>query len=139
MKKSNLQTLFKEAEEDLKHAKEELYRPMEDVVNFSACVFTRQALYKYLLGLSLVHAEENDDPLQNNITLEKLIKYNGKYNKALRDIDFSMMSCKCHEMTEEGEEDLVYCTNVKKVNSCSDLSESVRKILIEKRPSLLGE
>lgn len=137
MKKSNLQALFADAEEDLRHAKKELYRPMEDVVNFSACVFTRQALYKYLLGLSLVYAEENNDPIQEDNTLEKLIKYNGKYNESLRDIDFSMLSCKCHEMTEEGEEDLVYCTNVNKVNYCSGLSESVRKILIDKRPSLV--
>lgn len=139
MKKSNLKALFTEAEEDLRHAKEELYRPIEDVVNFSACVFTRQALYKYLLGLSLVNAEENNDPVKDENNLEKLIKYNSKYNEALRDIDFSKLNCKCHEMTEEGEEGLVYCTNVNKVNYCSSLSESVRKILIEKRPSLLTE
>lgn len=137
MKKSNLKELFADAEEDLRHAKKELYRPIEDVVNFSACVFTRQALYKYLLGLSLVNAEENNDPVQEDNTLEKLIKYNSKYNEALKSIDFSMLSCKCHKMQEEGEEDLVYCTNVDKVNYCSDLSESVREILIEKKPSLL--
>lgn len=139
MKKPDLKELFAEAEEDLRHARKELYRPMEDVVNFSACVFTRRALHKYLLGLSLINAEENEDQMQGEKSLEKLIDYNSKYDEGLKDIDFSMLGCKCHEVSEEGEEDLIYCTSVDKVNYCSNLSESVRKILVEKRPSLLSQ
>lgn len=138
MKKSDLKVLFAEADEDLKHAKKELYRPIEDVVNFSACVFTRRALHKYLMGLSLINAEENNDQIQQDNSLEKLIDYNSKYDEELKKVDFSMLGCKCHEVSDKGEEDLVYCTSVNKVNYCSNLSESVRKILIEKRPSLLN-
>jgi|AntRauTorcE11897_2_1112592.scaffolds.fasta_scaffold00005_114 HEPN domain-containing protein len=139
MKKSTIKKLFTEAEEDLEHAKKELYRPKEDVVNFSACVFSRRALHKYLLGLSLVNADENDDEIQESNSLEKLIDYNGKYNEDLKNVDFSKLNCKCHDISSEAEEDMVYCDSVNKVSYCFHLSESVRKILIEKKPSLLSE
>ncbi|MEX2604393.1 MAG: hypothetical protein WD361_09310 [Gracilimonas sp.] len=138
MKTSNIKEHFKQAEEDLQRSREELYRPIEDVVTFSACVFTRRALYNYLMVLSQIHAEENNDPVEDSNTIEKLVKYNSKYSKALNDIDFSLLNCKCDEISDEdaGEEDLVYCSSVDKVNYCSELSESVRKILVEKKPSL---
>jgi hypothetical protein len=139
MKTSNIKEHFNQAEEYSKRSSEELYRPIEDVVTFSACVFTKKALYNYLLVLSQIHAEQNNDPVEDTNTIEKLVKYNSKYSKALNDIDFSLLICKCDEISydDAGEEDLVYCSSVDKVSYCSELSESVRKILVEKKPSLL--
>lgn len=137
MEKLNVNTLFKEAEEELSQAREELYRPIEDVVAFSACVSTRKALYKYLLGLSKVHAEEHGESLKEFSTIEELIQYNSKYSKALKEVDFSLLDCKCKEISEEEGEDLQYCTNVKKVSYCSGLSDQVREILVQKKPSLV--
>lgn len=136
MKKLNIKELFQQAEEDFHRAKNELFRPLEDVVTYSACVSSRRALYKYLLGLSLIHAKENNESFDDHETIEKLIKYNSKYNDQLKKVDFSALYCQCEEMSEEDDEQ-VYCASVSKVNYCSNLSESVRKILIEKEPSLL--
>ncbi|MFP8487847.1 hypothetical protein ACKGJO_02015 [Gracilimonas sp. Q87] len=136
MKNLKIEELFQEAEKDFHRSKKELYRPMEDVVTYTACVSSRRALYKYLLGLSLIHAKENNESIDDNNTIEKLIKYNSKYSDELNNIDFSALNCRCEDMSEQEEEQL-YCASVDKVNYCSNLSESVRNILIEKEPSLL--
>lgn len=136
MKKANIEDLFQEAEKDFHNAKDELYRPLEDVVTYSACVTSRRALYKYLLGLSKIYTKENNESFDENETIEELVKYNSKYSDKLKGIDFSALNCKCEDMSAEDEEE-VYCNSVKKVNYCFKLSENVRKILIEKEPSLL--
>lgn len=138
MKKPNINELFLEAEEDYQRAKEELYRPIEDVVAYSACISSRRALYKYLLGLTELHTRENEESFDNTNSIEELIKYNSKYSKELKDIDFSALNCKCEEMSElNAEDEPVYCTSVNKVSYCTGLAEDVRKILIEKEPSLV--
>lgn len=131
--------LFKQAEEDLQRAHRELYHPMEDVVTFSACVFARRALYNYLMILTQVYAKEHSKTPAETKSIEDLIEFSSKFNKELRDVDFSLLHCKCDEIFEDdnNEEELVYCTSVDKVDYCTELSDKVREIVARKAPDLL--
>lgn len=53
MSDSKPEQLFKQAEEDLQRASGELYRPSDDVVTYSACQFSRKALYRFLNALAI--------------------------------------------------------------------------------------
>lgn len=140
MDTTSTKELFKQAEEDLQRAHNELYHPMEDVVTFSACVFARRALYNYLMVLSQIYAKEHSKTPAETKSIEDLIEFSSKFNKELRDVDFSLLNCKCDEIFEEDddrEEDLVYCTSVDKVNYCTELSDKVREIVAKKAPTLM--
>ncbi len=132
MSKTNPNELFKKAEEDFNRASQELYRPAEDVVSYSACVFSRRSLYRYLYGLAMLYAEENNVMLEPSLTIEQLITFCSKYNKNLNEIDFSSLYCKCNDMLKDGEEEIIHCTSVDKVAYCADLAENVREIVSEK-------
>ena len=131
MTESKIKELFELAEEDLNHARQELYRPSSDVVSFSACVSTRRALYRYLEALANTYAAKHDDSFAEDGTIETLIEFCSKYNDQIKKIDFSSLNCKCNEIMEDGEEEIIYCTNVEKVNYCTELAEKVRSIIKE--------
>jgi hypothetical protein len=131
MTESKIKELFELAEEDLNHARQELYRPSTDVVSFSACVSTRRALYRYLEALANTYAAKNNDSFAEDGTIETLIDFCSKYNDQIKQIDFSSLNCKCNDIMEDGEEEIVYCTNVEKVNYCTELAEKVRSIIKE--------
>lgn len=124
--------LLELADADLKRATQELYRPIEDVVSFSACVFSRSALYRYLQGLAILYADEKNEALEDDQTIEQLITYCSQYSNRLQDIDFSSLQCKCDEILKDDEEELVHCTSVDRLNYCSNLAAEVREILIER-------
>ncbi|MCC5940986.1 MAG: hypothetical protein JJU37_05540 [Balneolaceae bacterium] len=132
MSKVNATKLFEEAEEDLKRASQELYRPSEDVVSFSACVFSRRSLYKYLQGLAILYAEEKKIMLEPNLTIDQLITFCSQYNKNLKKVDFSSLYCKCNDILKDPNEDIEHCTSVDMVSYCADLAEKVRGIVKEK-------
>ena len=131
MTESKIKELFELAEEDLNHARQELYRPSSDVVSFSACVSTRRALYRYLEALANTYAVKQDDSFAEDGTIETLIDFCSKYNNQIEEIDFSSLNCKCNDIMEDGEEEIIYCTNVEKVNYCTELAEKVRSIIKE--------
>ncbi len=132
MSETKTKELFEQAESELKHAEDEINRPMEDVVSYSACVFSRRALYKYLNLLAIAYSNENNDTVSENQTIEELVTYCGQYNDKLKDVDFSSLHCRCDDMFQEGEEELVHCTSVDQVNYCTNLAEEVREILVDK-------
>lgn len=128
----NFAELFQKAENDLAEAKEELYHPAEDVVTYSVCVSSRRALYNFLNCLYILYANEIGDPIKEHQTIEELITYCSKFNKQLKDIDFSYLYCKCHEDIHENQKEANYCNDVHKVNYCKKLAEEVRTLVIEK-------
>ncbi len=132
MSKKNATQLFEEAKEDLKRAMQELYRPSQDVVSFSACTFSRRSLYKYLHGLAQLYAEEKNIMLEPNLTIDQLITFCSQYNKKLKQVDFSNLYCKCNEVLKDPDEEIVHCTSVDMVTYCADLAEKVRDIATEK-------
>lgn len=129
--------LYKKAEEELKRAQGELYRPAEDVVSYSACLFSRKALTDYLQALSLLYAEKNGVEMGDMPAIEDWIRFSRQYSDDLKDVDFSSLNCKCNDILEDESEQIVFCTSVDKVHHCSELAEKVRDILIKEFPSAL--
>ena len=129
--------LYQKAEDELKRAQGELYRPAEDVVSYSACLFSRKALANYLQALSLLYAEKNSVEMGEMPTIEDWISFSRQYSDDLKDVDFSSLNCKCNEILEDESEQIVFCTSVDKVHHCSELAEKVREILVKEFPSAL--
>lgn len=129
--------LYQQAEDELKRAQGELYRPAEDVVSFSACLFSRKALTNYLQALSLLYAEQNDKDVGEPVTIEDWIQFSQKFNDELKDVDFSSLNCKCNDILEDESEQIVFCTSVDKVHHCTELAEKVRDILEKEFPSVI--
>jgi len=127
--------LYQKAEDELKRAQGELYRPAEDVVSYSACLFSRKALTNYLQALSLLYAEKNNAGIDGMSTIEDWIGFSRQYSGDLKDVDFSSLNCKCNEILEDESEQIVFCTSVDKVHHCSELAEKVRDILVKEFPS----
>lgn len=128
--------LYLKAEDELKRAQGELYRPAEDVVSYSACLFSRKALTDYLQALSMLYADKNNADLGEPLTIEDWIRFSQKYNDELKDVDFSSLNCKCNEILEDESERIVFCTSVDKVHHCTELAEKVREILIKEFPAV---
>ncbi|MDR9365696.1 MAG: hypothetical protein RI575_10190 [Balneolaceae bacterium] len=132
MANQNFTELFQKAENDLNEAREELYQPAEDVVTYSVCVTSRRALYNFLSCLTILYAEENDEPVKEHQTIEAMIEYCSQYNDLLKEIDFSGLYCKCQKDIHENQKEAYFCNDVQKVNYCRKLAEKVRELVIEK-------
>lgn len=128
MSDSKPEQLFKQAEEDLQRASEELYRPSDDVVTYSACQFSRIALYRFLNALALYQSRNKNVILEPDLTLEQLITFCGQHNKEIASIDFSSLHCKCNPVIND---EVVYCTSVQKVDYCANLASKVKEITIK--------
>ena len=128
--------LYQKAEDDLNRAQGELYRPSEDVVSYSACLFSRKALTLYLQALSQLYAVKNDKEVGELHTIEDWIRFSQEFNDELKDVDFSSLNCKCNEILEDESEQIVFCTSVDKVHHCTKLAEKVRDILLKEFPSV---
>lgn len=131
MDNQNITELFRQADEELKKAKEELYKPAEDVVNYSVCVSSRKALYSFLNCLYVISARENNDPVKETNTIKELVEHCRKYNDQLNTIDFSDVYCRQREI-EEGEEEFYHCNDVYKVKFCTHLAEKIKEFVTEK-------
>lgn len=129
--------LYQKAEDELKRAQGELYRPAEDVVSYSACLFSRKALTNYLQALSVLYAEKNNVEMGEMPTIEDWISFSRQFSEELKDVDFSSLNCKCNEILEDESEQIVFCTSVDKVHHCSELAEKVREILVKEFPEAL--
>jgi hypothetical protein len=129
--------LYQKAEDELKRAQGELYRPAEDVVSYSACLFSRKALTNYLQALSVLYAEKNNVEMGEMPTIEDWISFSRQFSEELKDVDFSSLNCKCNEILEDESEQIVFCTSVDKVHHCSELAEKVRDILVKEFPEAL--
>ncbi len=132
MKNQKVLKLFKQAEEELNKARQELYHPAEDVVNYSACVFSRHASYRFMEGLYLLYTEENNDIPQEGLTLEELVEYCRKYDEQLDALDFTSLNCKTKDLSKDDDEDIFYCNDVNVVNGCTELAKKIREVVIEK-------
>ena len=129
MSKSKAKQLFEQATEELNHAKQEQNRPSSDVVSFSACVATRKSLYHFLEGLANIYAEKHDDTLEEDGKIETLIDFCSKYNEKIKNLDFSEINCKCDDLMNNSDDEIVLCTSVEKVRKCTKLAEEVHQIV----------
>lgn len=127
MSDSKPEQLFKQAEEDLQRASGELYRPSDDVVTYSACQFSRKALYRFLNALAIYQSRNKKIILEPDLTLEQLITFCGQHNKEIANIDFSSLHCKCSPIIDN---EIIYCTSIQKVDYCANLASKVKEIIL---------
>ncbi len=128
MNQSKPELLFKQADEDLERANQELYRPSEDVVSYSACQYSRLALYRFLNALAIIQSKDKNIILEPDLTLDQLITFCSQHSKEIDNIDFSSLRCTCEPVIEDGDSEVIYCTSVQKVDYCAKLAAKVKDI-----------
>ncbi len=137
MNKDRLLKLFSKAESDLSKARGELYKPEEDVVNYSACISARSALYHFLGCLYVLDLETGEEEEDNSLekgkkTIDDLALRAGRRHPGLRQIDFSPMRCSCKEVKDVINNDEIYfCNNTEVVKYCTGLAEQLRELVID--------
>ncbi|MGF1671071.1 MAG: hypothetical protein ACFCU6_11540 [Balneolaceae bacterium] len=131
MDDKNLDQYYEQADAELEKALKELLRPSRDVVNYSACVSARKALYHYLSCLSILYKREHKGAeLGDSPTLEELITYCRKYDDQLKEVDFSDIHCKnCNVLNDEK---VYFCDDVNIVKHCTELAGEVKAVVLEK-------
>ena len=131
MNESKPDQLIKQAEEDLQRANKELNRPSDDVVTYAACQFSRKALYRFLNALAILQSRNKKIILEPNLTLEQLITFCRQHSKDIDDIDFTSLHCKCNPVIDDdGDDEIIYCTSVNKVQYCAELASKVKEIAL---------
>ncbi len=106
---------FTKAVKKLKEANEELFRPEEDVVSSLVCKNAQFVIENYLKGYLL---QQNID-IKQYTTIEMLFEQCVKINPKFITIDLSNFQCKSHTFGD------AFCNDVKKVNNCFDVADSI--------------
>jgi len=132
MSNNKIKELFKQADSELYSARNELYKPAEDVVNYSVCVFARSALYRFIHCLYLLYTEESGDTPEEGLTMEQMMEYINQFDSNAEEIDFSNVHCKSKPDVTETRDDLFFCNSVNHVKYCTDTADKVRELVIEK-------
>jgi len=128
MSNEDMDQVLNQAEIDYEKAQEELYRPSTDVVAFSACLFSRRALHHYLYYFYKKYGAKDADKPASELTIEQMAGYCSQYNDRIARIDFENMHCRDEDVTDE--ENLFFCNDVEKLNSCKSLAGQLREIVM---------
>lgn len=129
MKHSNYTELFHKADSELKNANGELSKPSNDVVEYSVCVSSRRALY-FLVNILYQHyANENEEPVKENPTLDEMTQFCSDYNEKIRFMNFREIYCRKRDVLDD--DALFYCDEIDKVKACTDLAEKVKAVVEE--------
>lgn len=113
--KSRSEAFFKEASKKLKSAKEELFKPAEDIVSYSVCKNAQFAIENFLKG----YLTKNNIDLEPNETIASLYEKCVIIDKNFNTIDISAIGCKNHAI------DSRYCSEIKTVSACYDTADSI--------------
>ena len=109
------QAFLKEAEKRLKIAKDEMFKPAEDIVSYSVCKNSQFAIENFLKGYLLDKKVE----LDRNETIASLYEKCTAVDKEFKSIEMSAIGCKSHTI------DSRYCSEINSVNACYDTADSV--------------
>jgi len=137
MDEKKMKQLFSLAEKDFEKSRNEIYKPAEDMVRYTACVSARRALYHYLHCLYLFYKSKNRETYEEPETLEELIDYCSNNDDSIRDLDFNLLYCKCMGMISDEEEEPFFCNDVFKLKYCYELAEGARESLLTKTGPLV--
>lgn len=111
--------LFVTALEKLKEAKEELFRPEEDIVSYLVCKNSQFAIENYLKGYLL----KNGVDIEDCETIDSLYKQCVAINSNFEKVDLSDFECKGHNLNSR------YCNEVSKVSNCYDAADNLDTFL----------
>ena len=113
--KSRSEAFFKEASKKLKSAKEELFKPAEDIVSYSVCKNAQFAIENFLKG----YLTSNNIDLEQNETIASLYDKCISIDKNFSSIDLSAIGCKNHAI------DSRYCSEINSVSACFDTADNI--------------
>jgi HEPN domain-containing protein len=113
--KSRSEAFFKEASKKLKQAKEELFKPSEDIVSYSVCKNSQFAIENYLKGF----LTKNDVKIDKNETIATLYNKCVAVDKNFKSIEMSAIGCKNHSI------DSRYCSEINSVSACFDTADII--------------
>ncbi len=110
---------FETAREKLNEAKEELFRPEEDIVSYLICKNSQHAIESYLKGYLL----KNGVDIEDCNTIESLYKQCVAINSNFKKVDLTSFECKGHSLNSR------YCNEVEKVSNCYDAADNLDTFL----------
>lgn len=113
---------FREATKNLQIAKEELFKPSEDIVSFSVCKNSQFAIENYLKGFLCKKGKE----LEQNETINSLYEKCALIDSNFKEIDFKAIGCKGHAI------DSRYCSEINSVSACLDTADEIDTFLRKK-------
>ena len=113
---------FREATKNLQIAKEELFKPAEDIVSFSVCKNSQFAIENYLKGFLCKNGKE----LEQNETINSLYEKCYLIDSNFKEIDIKAIGCKGHAI------DSRYCSEINSVSACLDTADEIDTFLRKK-------
>lgn len=111
--------LFDDALTKLQRANEELYRPEEDVVSYSACKNAQNAIESFLKGYLL---QSGIDPAPFT-TIKSLYENCISHNSQFEKINISALNC------SERTIDHKYCNDLEKISHCLEAANNLDNFL----------
>lgn len=134
MSDEKLLKLYKQAVSDFHKARNELYKPSDDVVTYSACTFSRSSLYHFLSCL-YVHGTKDRDPAieKGRKTIEELIRYSQENYPKVKEMDFNPVRCKNKNVKDVLNDDEIYfCNDAEQIMVCTNLADQIRELIIDR-------
>ncbi|UMB60723.1 HEPN domain-containing protein [Lutibacter sp. A80] len=113
--KSRSKAFFKEATKNLQLAKNEMFKPAEDIVTYSICKNAQFAIENYLRGYLI----KNEVEVTSNETISSLYNKCVSVDENFKNIDINAIGCKDHAI------DSRYCSEINSVSACFDTADSI--------------
>ncbi|MDP3313923.1 hypothetical protein [Lutibacter sp.] len=113
--KSRSSAFFNEATKRLNLAKEELFKPAEDIVSYSVCKNSQFAIENYLKGFLL----KNNSTIEASDTIAILYDKCLAIDKGFKMIEINTIGCKNHTI------DSRYCSEINSVSACFDTADNI--------------
>ncbi|WP_457610363.1 HEPN domain-containing protein [Lutibacter sp.] len=113
--KSRSDAFLKEATKKLQIAKEEMFKPAEDIVSYSVCKNSQFAIENFLKGF----LTKNNVKLQPNETIATLYSKCISIDNNFKVIEMSTIGCKNHTI------DSRYCSEINTVSACYDTADNI--------------
>jgi hypothetical protein len=110
---------YKAAKKNLDQAREEYYKPVEDVVSHSACKGSLLAIVDFMKGFLI----ENDVELELEDTVASLYYKCLGISPKFKEIDIHSLYCKCDTIGTKS------CVDMNKISKCIDVANAIEKIL----------
>ncbi|MDH5476180.1 MAG: hypothetical protein OEX22_10850 [Cyclobacteriaceae bacterium] len=123
----NKTNLLQRALYTLDDAKNETFKPKEDIVTHSVCSKLRDATYDFLsYFLTSHHVDIND-----NMTISDMRKLCENIDESFKELNFSSIPC----FSENHQENKSYCQEVNMVNNCLRDVEKTRDLIFNNSKS----
>lgn len=114
---------FETAQEKLREAKKELFRPEEDMVSYLVCKNSQFAIESYLKGYLL----KNGVDIEDCQTIDSLYKQCVAINANFKKVDLSDFECKGYNLNSR------YCNEASKVTNCFDSADNLDTFLRQEK------